>query len=426
MPAPASIVIPTRARPDYLEVALGSIAPQADDARRRGAGDRRRRPLARDARAGGAPRRPLRAPSRPARAERRAQHRRRALERRARRVRRRRRPRAPGLARSAARRGAGAPGGGRLHRPDRAAPGGRRRWAVHACGREAPADHLARAGRARHGHALRVGRQHGDPPLPRWSASGPFEVALEHGGDEQEWQDRLRAEHAGRAGPVRGRRARSSTAAPAPTRGCARSRAPPTRGGAPAGASTAGAAQAPVARDASCSRSRGCLGHVLRRRCPAGLVMVAHSAGRLRESLRDSPMRAGPRRARRPIRQTARSGRADPRDDFLSGASGTVGGSMRSVAGLRDEAVNALGARQRPAPAPGPRRAPRAAPAKGARARRRAPRAPRAGAGDPQRAAALAPPGRAALRRARRARQVREPQPPARARTRPTVTTGCC
>ena len=33
----------------------------------------------------------------------------------------------------------------------------------------------------------------------------------------------------------------------------------------------------------------GCLGHVLRHRCPAGLVMVAHSAGRLRESLQAQP-----------------------------------------------------------------------------------------------------------------------------------------
>ena len=31
----------------------------------------------------------------------------------------------------------------------------------------------------------------------------------------------------------------------------------------------------------------GCLGHVIRRRCPAGLTMVAHSAGRLREGLRE-------------------------------------------------------------------------------------------------------------------------------------------
>ena len=32
MSPPASIVIPTRARPDYLEVALSSIAPQAEGA----------------------------------------------------------------------------------------------------------------------------------------------------------------------------------------------------------------------------------------------------------------------------------------------------------------------------------------------------------------------------------------------------------
>jgi len=33
MTPPASIVIPTRARPDYLEVALASIVPQADAVR---------------------------------------------------------------------------------------------------------------------------------------------------------------------------------------------------------------------------------------------------------------------------------------------------------------------------------------------------------------------------------------------------------
>ena len=43
---PASIVIPTRGRPAYLEVALASIAPQAARGRRGGARGRRRRRLA--------------------------------------------------------------------------------------------------------------------------------------------------------------------------------------------------------------------------------------------------------------------------------------------------------------------------------------------------------------------------------------------
>ena len=59
-----------------------------------------------------------------------------------------------------------------------------------------------------------------------------------------------------------------------------------------------------------------------------------------------------------------------------------------------------------------------AAPAR-AGARRRAPRAPRAGQRDPRRAGALAPRRRAAPRAARRAGQVREPQPPAARRIRP-------
>ncbi|MGH2876955.1 MAG: hypothetical protein ACRDK7_05560, partial [Solirubrobacteraceae bacterium] len=67
----------------------------------------------------------------------------------------------------------------------------------------------------------------------------------------------------------------------------------------------------------------GCLGHVLRRRCPAGLVMVAHSAGRLRESLHPQVPRV------------------DPEDDFLSGASGTVGGRDAIRRGVQDETVNA-------------------------------------------------------------------------------------
>ncbi len=75
----------------------------------------------------------------------------------------------------------------------------------------------------------------------------------------------------------------------------------------------------------------GCLWHVARRRCPSGLTMAAHSAGRLRET----PLH----RSARPVR---RAEEPPARDDFLSGASGTVGGldSLRRIA--IDSTVDAL------------------------------------------------------------------------------------
>jgi GT2 family glycosyltransferase len=145
---------------------------------------------------------------------------------------------------------------------------------------------------------------------------GPFDVALEHGGDEQEWQERLRAErpdsrvlyvagaavdHRRTGGDARLR----SLARAAHARGSASRRFDSRRGEAPS-----------LARELL--TLAGCVGHVLRRRCPAGLVAVAHSAGRLREGLR----------------QTLASTEADvdpsggdgDAEDFLSGESGTVGG----------------------------------------------------------------------------------------------------
>jgi GT2 family glycosyltransferase len=160
---------------------------------------------------------------------------------------------------------------------------------------------------------------------------GPFEVALEHAGDEQEWQDRLRAtepdtrvlyvadaalEHR-RAGPD----ARlPSLARAAYIRGRASRDFDSFSGRAPS-------------RKRELLTLAGCLGHVLLRRCPAGLVMVAHSAGRLRESalsLAESTPANGT--------QTAH---ANSEEDFLSGASGTVGGVDALRRSVRDEAVNA-------------------------------------------------------------------------------------
>ncbi len=116
-----------------------------------------------------------------------------------------------------------------------------------SCGREGAADHDARPRR----------RDDTDTRFA-WGANmairrsalervGPFDVSLEHGGDEQEWQERLRAaRRAARALMYVRRRAPSSTAARAPTRACA-SLVPRRlrRAGAPRGASTRARGDAP-------------------------------------------------------------------------------------------------------------------------------------------------------------------------------------
>ncbi len=159
--------------------------------------------------------------------------------------------------------------------------------------------------------------------------AGPFDESLHDAGDEQELQDHLRASgspapryvaaaavdhrRAGddarlralaRAGFVRGRAARRFDA---------------WRGEAPS-----------TARELV--TLAGCAWHVLRRRCPAGLVMVAHSAGRLQAAREPAP-------ARQPA--AGREGPADrtPADDFLSGTSGTVGGLDAVRRGAADAAL---------------------------------------------------------------------------------------
>ncbi len=151
---------------------------------------------------------------------------------------------------------------------------------------------------------------------------GPFELSLEHGGDEQEWQERLRAQTPGArvlyvAGAAvdhrrSGADARlSALARGARVRGRAARRFDAARGAAPS-----------LARELL--TLAGCAGHVVRRRCPAGLTMVAHSAGRLREALGEGP--------REP----------DAGEDFLSGTSGTVGGLDGVRRAVADRVVDAL------------------------------------------------------------------------------------
>ncbi len=160
---------------------------------------------------------------------------------------------------------------------------------------------------------------------------GPFDESLADGGDEQEWQDRLRAqdgrEHArvlyvARAG-VEHRRAGADA------RLQALARAQFVRGRA------ARRFDARERRAPSLARETltlaGCAGHVVRRRCPAGLTMVAHSAGRLREALRERI--AGAPAPPTPVSRTE--------EDFLSGTSGTVGGVDSLVREARDLATDA-------------------------------------------------------------------------------------
>jgi hypothetical protein len=178
---------------------------------------------------------------------------------------------------------------------------------------------------------------------------GPFEVSLEHGGDEQEWQDRMRAarpdarvlyvagaalEHR-RAGPDARLR---SLARAAYARGRASRRFDSFRREAPS-------------RGGELRTLGGCLGHVLRRRCPAGLVMAAHSTGRLRESLHAQPdsKPATGAATKSPTlsledgapANMAPSAHGSSNDDFLSGASGTVGGADAIRRRVRDEAMKA-------------------------------------------------------------------------------------
>ncbi|HTA98506.1 MAG TPA: glycosyltransferase [Solirubrobacteraceae bacterium] len=203
---------------------------------------------------------------------------------------------------------------------------------------------------------------------------GPFDVSLEHGGDEQEWQERLHAESASRNGSAGdGEQAAGNTAAdvlyvahaalhhrrsPADARLRSLGRAAFARGKA--------ARRFDAWRGVAPSIGRelvtlaGCLSHVVRYRCPAGLTMVSHSSGRLLEALRAaSPLRA---EAAIPIstdtsepNRTGLAGnfqspdRAATSEDFLSGESGTIGGLdglRRAALDIADDALEVASTRR--------------------------------------------------------------------------------
>lgn len=162
--------------------------------------------------------------------------------------------------------------------------------------------------------------------------AGPFDESLGLYGDEQEWQDRVRAvggrvryvaaaglEHRRAGADARPRALRRAARA----RGRASRRYDVLRGRAP---STA----------AELRVLAGCLWHGPRRRCANGPVMAAHSLGRVEQALAERfggelpPAQAGV-------------------DDFLSGRSGIVAGRTGLLLGLQDRVLDliALPARRR-------------------------------------------------------------------------------
>jgi hypothetical protein len=182
----------------------------------------------------------------------------------------------------------------------------------HSCGREAPPV-----------TTLDLGTQDTTAVRCAWGANmtvrrralqrvGPFDTTLEHGGDEQEWQERLLAQQEQLLAP------QEPTAPPLHTAPCAEPVASVERQGLIVYIAAAALYHRRCAGDArlrSLSRTAhargraarrfdarrdraptlrresatllGCFAHVVRRRCPAGLVMAAHSIGRLQEGLRE-------------------------------------------------------------------------------------------------------------------------------------------
>ncbi len=235
--------------------------------------------------------------------------------------------------------------------PIRAHLEGRGGWSSHSCGREHPPITTLELG------------QHDTDARFAWGANmairrsalervGPFDPSLEHGGDEQEWQERLRADTPGARVFYVGRAAVEHRRAGADAGLRSLSRAGYTRGRA------ARRFDARQRRAPSLGREAltlgGCLGHVVRRRCPAGLTMAAHSYGRLREGMRERASAADSPKTRTfqtriipngmilPVHDQLASNQPGAlADDFLSGTSGTVGGLDAVRREALDTAVDA-------------------------------------------------------------------------------------
>ncbi len=77
----------------------------------------------------------------------------------------------------------------------------------------------------------------------------------------------------------------------------------------------------------------GCAWHIVRRRCPNGVVMTAHASGRVREALA-SRVGAGRDGGPAPVGEPPSAA-----DDFLSGASGQVGGIRLTTRAIATDAL---------------------------------------------------------------------------------------
>ncbi|MGA2471572.1 MAG: glycosyltransferase family 2 protein [Solirubrobacteraceae bacterium] len=184
------------------------------------------------------------------------------------------------------------------------------------CGREGPP-----ITHADHGAADRdVSRAWGANLALRQSAFttvGPFDERRPAGsGDEEDWEERYlasggRIRYLAAAGLDHRRNARDSAlralCRAAAHRGVASRRYDESRGETPS-------------LGQELRTLIGCVWHTLRRRCANGPPMVAHTAGRITAALR--PPKAG--------------APGDPRDDFLTGESGTIGGKRDALRALQD------------------------------------------------------------------------------------------
>jgi GT2 family glycosyltransferase len=162
-----------------------------------------------------------------------------------------------------------------------------------------------------------------------FAAAGTFDERAPTGaGDEEEWEERYlaaggRIRYVAAAGLDHRRSAADSRlralAAAAARRGWSARRYDERRGCAPA-------------LGAELWTLAGCIAHTVMRRCANGPVMAAHSAGRLLAALRPD---------RSPAERTE--------DDFLSGESGTIGGKRDALRELTDLTLDALALPERAA-----------------------------------------------------------------------------
>jgi GT2 family glycosyltransferase len=167
-----------------------------------------------------------------------------------------------------------------------------------------------------------------------FALAGPFDPMLSGGGDEQEWQERLREAGAPPALYVAGAEL-IHRRTPADSRLRSLSRAAYARGAQSRSFDVMRAQPPSLEREVT--TLMGCVAHVVRYRCPNGITMAAHSAGRLSQALRQP-------------RLQAHTDPPAPPDDFLSGESGEVGdldGVRRELADRAEDAIEALRGRQR-------------------------------------------------------------------------------